>query len=187
LKDIEVQVGRTGKLTPVAVLEPVQIGGVQVIRASLHNQSEIERKDIRIGDTVRVERAGDVIPQVVMPVKDEGDGSERAFHMPTHCPVCGGDVVMSQDRKQAHCTNVSCPAQIRERLAHYASREAMDIEGLGEKRAQQLVDAGLVRRLADLYKLSKEDLLSLEGYAAKSAESLLHEIRESRQATLPRF
>ncbi len=187
LQDIEVQVGRTGKLTPVAVLEPVQIGGVEVSRASLHNQSEIERKDIRIGDTVLVERAGDVIPQVVKSMEDERDGSEREFHMPDACPVCGGDVVMSDDKKQAHCTNVNCPAQLRERLAHYASREALDIEGLGQKRAQQLVDAGLVQRLSDLYGLSREDLLSLEGYAAKSAENLLREIEDSKATTLPRF
>jgi DNA ligase (NAD+) len=187
LKEIEVQVGRTGRLTPVAVLEPVQIGGVEVSRASLHNQSEIERKDIRIGDTILVERAGDVIPQVVKPIEEERDGSERAFHMPGECPACGTRVVMSEDKKQARCPNVNCPAQLQERIAHYASREALDIEGLGEKRTRQLVDAGLVERLSDLYSLTKDELLSLEGYADRSAENLVREIEASKDTTLPRF
>jgi DNA ligase (NAD+) len=187
VKDIEVQVGRTGKLTPVAVLEPVHIGGVEVSRASLHNQSEIERKDIRIGDAVLVERAGDVIPQVVKSIKEERDGSEKKFHMPDQCPVCGSEVVMSEDKKQTRCTNINCPAQLRERVTHFASREAMDIEGLGEKRAEQLIDAGLVKRLSSLYELTKEDLLSLERFADKSAENLLSEIEDSKEQTLPRF
>jgi DNA ligase (NAD+) len=187
VKDIEVQVGRTGKLTPVAVLEPAHIGGVEVSRASLHNQSEIERKDIRIGDAVLVERAGDVIPQVVKSIKEERDGSEKKFHMPDQCPVCGSEVVMSEDKKQTRCTNMNCPAQLRERVTHFASREAMDIEGLGEKRAEQLIDAGLVKRLSSLYELTKDDLLSLERFADKSAENLLREIEDSKEQTLPRF
>jgi DNA ligase (NAD+) len=187
VKDIEVQVGRTGKLTPVAVLEPVHIGGVEVSRASLHNQSEIERKDIRIGDAVLVERAGDVIPQVVKSIKEERDGAEEKFHMPDQCPVCGSEVVMSEDKKQTRCTNMNCPAQLRERVTHFASREAMDIDGLGEKRAEQLIDAGLVKRLSSLYELSKDDLLSLERFADKSAENLLREIEDSKEQTLPRF
>jgi DNA ligase (NAD+) len=187
LKDIEVQVGRTGKLTPVAILEPVHIGGVEVSRASLHNQSEIERKDIRIGDRVLVERAGDVIPQVVKPITGERDGSERVFHLPDKCPVCGTEVVMSADKKQAHCPNVNCPAQLRGRITHYASRQALDIEGLGEKRTQQLIDAGLVSRLPDLYDLKKEDLVPLERYADRSAQNLLDEIEASKETTLPRF
>jgi DNA ligase (NAD+) len=185
--DIEVQVGRTGKLTPVAVLEPVHIGGVEVSRASLHNQSEIERKDIRIGDIVLVERAGDVIPQVVKPLEEQRDGSERIFHMPEACPVCGSVVVMSEDKKQTRCPNVKCPAQLRGRITHYASRQAMDIDGLGEKRTQQLIDAGLVESLSDLYTLTKKDLLSLERYAEKSVDNLLQEIEESKEQTLPRF
>ena len=187
LKDIEVQVGRTGKLTPVAVLEPVHIGGVEVSRASLHNQSEIERKDIRIGDRVLVERAGDVIPQVVKPITDKRDSSERDFQLPDECPVCGAEVVMSTDKKHAHCPNVNCPAQLRGRIAHYASRQALDIEGLGEKRIQQLIDEDLVSRLSDLYDLTKGDLLSLKGYADKSAQNLLDEIEASKETTLPRF
>jgi DNA ligase (NAD+) len=187
VKDIHVQVGRIGNLTPVAILEPVNIGGVEVSRASLHNQSEIERKDIRIGDQVLVERAGDVIPQVVKPIKDARDGSERKFSLPQNCPVCGSKVVMSQDKKQARCPNVNCPAQIHQRIQHFGSRRAMDIDGLGEKRAQQLVDQGLVRRLHELYELSQEDLLSLAGFAEQSAENLYQEIQASKNQTLPRF
>lgn len=187
LKEIEVQVGRTGKLTPVAILEPVQIGGVEVSRASLHNQREIERKDIRIGDRVLVERAGDVIPQIIKPIKDDRDGTETTFHLPEECPVCGSKVVTSEDKKQTHCTNLNCSAQLRGRIQHYSSRPAMDIEGLGEKRSQQLIDAGLVVRLSDIYSLTVEDLLSLEGYAEKSAQNLIDEIEASKENTLPNF
>ncbi len=187
IKDIRVQVGRTGKLTPVAEMEPVEIGGVVVSRASLHNQSEIERKDIRIGDTVLVERAGDVIPQVVKVIKADRSGAERVFHMPEKCPVCGGEVLLSEDKKAAQCINLDCPAQLRERIRHYASREAMDIEGLGESRAQALIDAGLVTRLSSLYDLTKKDFLSLEGVGEKTAASLMQEIEQSKTQTLPRF
>lgn len=187
VEDIVVQVGRTGKLTPVALLEPIHLGGVEVRRASLHNQSEIERKDIRIGDRVLVERAGDVIPQVVKPFTDERDGSEQEFHMPEKCPVCDAEIIMSDDKKQARCPNINCPTQLRERVKHYASRQAMDIEGLGEKRAQQLIDAGLIERLSDLYSLTEKDLLSLEGYGERSAGNLLREIKSSKETTLLRF
>lgn len=187
LAAITVQVGRTGQLTPIAHLDPVQIGGVEVSRASLHNQSEVERKDIRIGDRVLVEWAGDVIPQIVKPIVDVRDGSETRFHMPAQCPVCGADVVMSDDKKVARCPNVNCPAQLRERLTHFADRAAMDIEGLGEKRAEQLIDAGLVDQISDLYQLTKQDLLSLERFAETSAQNLLDEIADSREVTLPRF
>lgn len=187
VNDIEVQVGRTGKLTPVAHLEPVHIGGVEVSRASLHNQSEIERKDIRIGDRVLVERAGDVIPYVVKSMPDERDGSEKKFTMPDECPVCGGKVVVSEDKKTARCTNVNCPAQLRQRITHFASRGAMDIDGLGDKLAQQLVDKGLVEQLPSLYELSKDDLMSLERVGEKSAQNLLDEIEASKQQTLSRF
>jgi DNA ligase (NAD+) len=191
IEAIEIQVGRTGQLTPVAHLEPVHIGGVEVRRVSLHNQSEIERKGISVHDKVLVERAGDVIPHVIKVVHREGDGeqdeSERIFKMPKHCPVCGADVVMSKDKKQAHCPNVNCPAQIRERLTHFALREAMDIEGLGEKRAQQLIDAGLVEDIASLYELTQEDLVALERFADKSAKNLLKEIEDSKTQTLARF
>lgn len=187
IEDIKVQVGRTGQLTPVAMLEPVSIGGVEVSRASLHNQSEIDRKDIRIGDKIIVERAGDVIPHVVKSIIDARDGSEKKYHIPDHCPVCGGETVMSEDTKQARCTNVNCPAQLRERITHYAAREAMDIEGLGEKRTEQLIDADLIERLSDIYDIKKEDLLSLQRFADKSADNLLGEIEDSKEQTLSRF
>ncbi len=187
IEDIRMQVGRTGKLTPVAEMKPVEIGGVVVSRASLHNQSEIERKDIRIGDTVLVERAGDVIPQVVKVIKEARTGDEKVFHMPEKCPVCGGDVLLSEDKKSAYCLNLDCPAQLRERILHYASREAMDIEGMGESRVQQLIDAGLVTRLSSLYDLNEKDFLSLAGIGEKTASNLMREIEQSKRQTLPRF
>ncbi len=187
LHDVEFQVGRTGQITPVARLEPVNISGVEVKRASLHNQSEIDAKDIRVGDTVVVERAGDVIPYVVRAIKDNRDRSERKIQIPKTCPVCGAEIVMSKDNKQAHCPNLDCPAQLRGRLTHYASREAMDIEGLGEKVADQLIAAGLVERISGLYKLEKQDLLGLDRFAEKSANNLITEIEQSKEATLPEF
>ncbi len=188
IEDLFVQVGRTGRITPVAVLAPVEVGGVEVTRASLHNQNEIDRKDIRIGDTVLIERAGDVIPQVVTVIEDERDGTETPYHIPNTCPVCGAEVVLSDDKKQAFCTGgMTCPAQFRERLKHYASRTATDIEGLGDKRAEQLIDAGLIQTISDLYELEKDDLLQLERYADKSAQNLLDEIAASLEQDLDRF
>ena len=187
IREIEVQVGRTGKLTPVAHLETVNIGGVEVSRASLHNQSEVERKDIRIGDTVMVERAGDVIPHVVKVIKDDRSGSEKKFHMPEKCPECGGEVVMSDDKKETRCTNINCPAQLKGRITHFTSREAMDIEGLGDKRVVQLMEAGLLDSISSIYHLKKKALVSLERYAEKSADNLLKEIEDSRDVTLDRF
>ncbi len=188
IEDIFVQVGRTGRITPVAVLAPVEVGGVEVTRASLHNQNEIDRKDIRIGDAVLIERAGDVIPQVVKVIEDERDGDEAPYHIPDTCPVCGAEVVLSDDKKQAFCTGgMTCPAQFRERLKHYASREATDIEGLGDKRAEQLIDAGLIQDISDLYEIEKDDLLALERYADKSAQNLLDEIEASLEQDLDRF
>jgi DNA ligase (NAD+) len=187
LIDIKVQVGRTGLLTPVAKLETVKLGGVEVSNASLHNLSEIEKKDIRIGDVVLVERAGDVIPQVVKPILDERDGSERKFTMPEHCPVCGTEVVISEDKKETRCPNIDCPAQLKEGITHFASRLAMDIEGLGDKVAEQLVDEGLVESVADIYSLSKQDLLELERFADKSAQNLVDEIEKSKQQNFNNF
>ncbi|MHA1924882.1 MAG: NAD-dependent DNA ligase LigA [Candidatus Thorarchaeota archaeon] len=187
LLDITVQVGRTGRLTPVAELEPVKIGGVTVSRASLHNQSEIERKDIRIGDTVMVVRAGDVIPQVERPVVDSRDGSERAFVMPEECPICNSPTHMSIDRKLAQCTNISCPAQIRRSIRHFASRSGMDIEGLGSKRVDQLVDAGIVTSLLSLYTLNVEALQSLERFGERLAEKLLDQIEATKALPPNRF
>jgi DNA ligase (NAD+) len=187
VKDIIVNVGRTGALTPVALLEPVRIGGVEVGRASLHNLAQVEQKDIRIGDTVVVERAGDVIPYVVESLKDRRDGSEREFRMPDECPECGGDVFVAEDHKSVRCTNIDCPAQLKERIQHFAGRRALDIEGLGEKRARQLVDRGLVSSLPDLLALSREDLLELPGYAEKSAANLLEQLERAHATSLERF
>ncbi len=187
LRDIVVSVGRTGVLTPVAILEPVEIGGVKVSRASLHNLEEIERKDIRLGDTLLVERAGDVIPYVVKPLVENRTGQEQRFHMPDHCPVCGSQVLRTEGDPLAHCLNLDCPAQLEGRLQHYAGRGALDIEGLGEKLAHQFVETGLVKHLPDLYALNLERLVSLERMGEKSARNLLDQLERSKRTTLPRF
>ena len=184
--DIQPQVGRTGTLTPVASLEAVPIGGVTVKSASLHNMDEIERKDIRIGDTVVVERAGDVIPYVVQVLTDKRTDAERRFIMPDHCPVCGAAVYREEGEAAYRCIGISCPAKLKESLKFFGSRGAMDIEGLGEKLIDQLVERGLVKDLADLYKLTKEDLANLERMAEKSAQNLLNALERSKEATLPR-
>ncbi len=184
--DIQPQVGRTGTLTPVASLEPVPIGGVTVKSASLHNMDEIERKDIRIGDAVVVERAGDVIPYVVQVLTDQRTGKERSFLMPDHCPVCGASVYREEGEAAYRCIGISCPAKLKESLKFFGSRGAMDIEGLGEKLIDQLVEKGLVKDLADLYRLKKDDLAKLERMADKSAQNLLNALERSKEATLPR-
>ena len=184
--DIQPQVGRTGTLTPVASLEPVPIGGVTVKSASLHNMDEIERKDIRIGDTVVVERAGDVIPYVVQVLTDKRTGEERRFIMPDHCPVCGSGVYREEGEAAYRCIGISCPAKLKESLKFFGSRGAMDIEGLGDKLIEQLVERGLVKDLADLYKLNKVELANLERMAEKSAQNLLNALERSKEATLPR-
>lgn len=185
--DIQPQVGRTGTLTPVAGLEPVPIGGVIVKSASLHNMDEIERKDIRIGDTVVVERAGDVIPYVVKVLEEKRTGAESNFVMPNHCPVCGASVYREEDEAAYRCLGMSCPAKLKESLKFFASRGAMDIEGLGEKLIDQLVERGLVKDIADLYSLKKDQLVGLERMAEKSAQNLLDALERSKHTTLPRF
>ncbi len=187
LEDIIVQVGRTGRLTPVAILKPVRIGGVEVSRASLHNQSEIERKDIRIGDTLLVERAGDVIPYVVKPIKDNRDGSEKQFIMPENCPVCHSKVIMSEDKKSARCTNMNCPAQVRERIIHFTQKSAMNIHGLGGKKVCQLMDAHIITSISSIFELKKDDVKNLERFGEKSAQNLIDEIIKSKDQTLQRF
>ncbi|HZT71322.1 MAG TPA: NAD-dependent DNA ligase LigA [Terriglobia bacterium] len=184
VKDIRVQVGRTGTLTPVADLEPVNIGGVTVSHATLHNMDEIDRLGVRIGDTVLVQRAGEVIPQVLKVTKHAPDG--REFRMPKHCPVCGGDVVRDEGEVAYRCVNSACPAQLKESLLHFASRRAMNINGLGESLVDQLVDQGLVHDVADLYSLTEEQLMSLERMGAKSAQNLLSEIEKSKSNELAR-
>jgi len=186
VRDIAVQVGRTGALTPVAKLEPVQVGGVTVSNATLHNQDEIERKDVRIGDTVIIQRAGDVIPEVVAVVKSNRTGKERKFQMPDRCPVCGAQVERPEGEVVARCINFACPAQVKARIEHFASRGGMDIEGLGTKLVEQLVEKDLVRSPADLYFLKKEQLVGLERMAEKSAENLLNALEASRSRPLAR-
>jgi DNA ligase (NAD+) len=185
--DIVVQVGRTGVLTPVAELKPVRVGGVEVSRATLHNQDEIDRKDIRIGDTVLVERAGDVIPKVVAVLQERRKGNPKPFRMPARCPVCGAHVVREEDEAAHRCTNMACPAQFKERLLHFASRAGMDIRGLGDKLVEKLVEKGLVKDIFDLYQLGHPSLAGLERMADKSAENLLTTIQESKRRPLHRF
>ena len=188
VQDIEVQVGRTGKLTPVARLAPVFVGGVTVTNATLHNESEIRRKDVHVGDTVIVRRAGDVIPEVVSVLSDRRPADARAFSMPSHCPVCGSDLVREEGEVDHRCTGgLYCPAQRKQALLHFAQRRAMDIEGLGEKLVDQLVDSGLVKTLPDLYALTVEELSSLDRMARKSAENLLASREKSKRTTLGRF
>jgi len=184
---IIVQVGRTGVLTPVAVMRPVRVGGVMVGRATLHNQDEIDRKDIRIGDTVIVQRAGDVIPEVVEVVKALRTGAEEPFVMPMLCPECGSRIVRLDGEAAHRCIGMACPAQIRERIAHFASRGGLDIEGLGEKMVTQLVTNGLIADPADLYFLTGEQLLGLERIADKSASNLLAAIDRSKTPALDRL
>ena len=185
LLDITIQVGRTGTLTPVAELQPVFVSGSTVSRATLHNEEEIQRKDIRIGDTVLIEKAGEVIPAVVEVKKALRNGSEKIFEMPGTCPSCGGHV--SKEGVAWKCTNYSCGAQLRRRIEHFASKQAMDIEGLGEALVSQLVDAGLLKSLADIYTLDRESLLTLERMGEKSAANLLSAIEQSRKQPLWRL
>ncbi len=185
IESINVQVGRTGVLTPVAFLRPVVVGGVTVSRASLHNREELHRKDLREGDTVRVQRAGDVIPQVVEVLEHHDDRAEP-FEMPDRCPVCGTEVY--EDGPRTICPNrFGCPAQLKGRIVHFGSRAALDIEGLGEETATLLVDRGLVRRLADLFELTPEQLMELEGFAEKSATALVAAIQSKKEPELNRF
>lgn len=181
---IVVQVGRTGVLTPVAELEPVKVGGVMVRRATLHNIQEIRRKDIRIGDIVEVQRAGDVIPEIVRPVVDERKGTESIFEMPASCPSCSEPVTSHQDSIAWRCTNISCPAQFREHLIHFASKRAMDIEGLGEGMADLLIEAGLIHQIADVYSLKVEQLSVLDRMGERSAAKLVAAIDVSRMRPL---
>jgi len=184
---IHAYVGRTGAVTPVADLEPVQIGGVTVTHVSLHNQDEIDRKDIRVGDTVLVERAGDVIPHVVMVIEEKRPKGAKRYHLPPKCPVCGGEVVKPEGEAITRCTNASCPAQVKESILHWGSKQALDIDGLGEKHVDQLVEKELVRDVADLYDLEAEPVAALERMAEKSAQNLIDAIAASKErAMLPR-
>lgn len=187
LLDITVQVGRTGVLTPVAVLEPVQVSGVTVSRATLHNEDYIREKDIRIGDHVVVQRAGEVIPQVLRPLPELRTGEEKTWRMPDTCPVCGAEVIRPEGEVAYYCTNSSCPEQLVRSIQWYASRAAMDIEGLGIKVAEQLVAEKLVNDLADIYYLKPDDLLKLEGWKEKRVQNLLNALEESKTRPLWRL
>ncbi len=187
IREIVVQVGRTGTLTPVAIMEPVSVGGVMVSRATLHNEDEIIKKDIRLGDTVVIQRAGDVIPEIIKIVESKRNGQEKFFRMPSHCPQCGSEIVRVEGEAAHRCVNLSCPAQIKEHIRHFASRGAMDIEGLGEKVSAHLFDARLIHDPADLYFLTKEQLLGLDRQARKSSEKLLEAIARSKTPPLDKF
>lgn len=188
VEDITVQVGRTGAITPVARLAPVFVGGVTVTNATLHNEDEVRRKDVHIGDTVSVRRAGDVIPEVVSVVSDKRPANARRFEMPIACPECGSHILKQADEAVARCTGgLFCPAQRKQAITHYASRRAMDIEGFGEKLVDQLVDANLVHTLADIYQLDLAALSNLERMAKKSAQNILDALETSKTTTLARF
>jgi DNA ligase (NAD+) len=184
VKDIIVSVGRTGALTPVAILEPVRVAGVEVSRATLHNEDEVRKKDIRIGDTVVIQRAGDVIPEVVKVIETKRTGGEKAFVMPDLCPVCGSKVERPEGEAVRRCTGLACPAQIKEHLAHFASKGAMDIDGLGYKFLEQMVDKGIIHDQADLYRLKKQNLMEMDRMGDKLAQNLLDAIDKSRKPAL---
>jgi DNA ligase (NAD+) len=187
LKDIAIQVGRTGVLTPVAILEPVQVSGVEVSRATLHNFDELKRKDIRIGDTVLVERSGDVIPQVVKSITEKRIGTEKQRRIPKKCPVCGSGIIHREGEVAVRCVNRMCPARLKWRIKYYASRDAMDIDHLGGSTIDKLIDKNLINDIADLYYLKKEDILTLEGFKDKSAENLLFSLEQSKTRDLARL
>ncbi len=184
LLDIQIQIGRTGVLTPVAILEPVSVSGTTVARATLHNGEEIARKDVRIGDTVAIEKRGEIIPAVILVRTELRKGDEQPFQMPTECPSCGGPVVQDPDGVALRCQNIACPAQVRRRLQHFASRGAMDIEGLGEAMVEQLVTHGLVSAIPGIYDLKLEGLVALERMGEKSASNLIEGIEASKRQPL---
>jgi DNA ligase (NAD+) len=181
IKNIDAYVGRTGALTPVATLDPVRIGGVEVVHVTLHNQDEIDRKDIRIGDTVLIERAGDVIPHVVKVIEERRTGRERKYRLPAKCPACGSEIVRMPDEAIARCQNATCPARLREGIIHFASTEAMDIRGLGKKLADQVIEKGLIKTFADIYELTLQDLKKLIRMGGKSAQNIINSIDRSRR------
>lgn len=184
---IDAQVGRTGAITPVARLEPVRLGGVIIQNATLHNQDEIDRKDIRVGDYVIVRRAGDVIPEVLRVLNEKRAGTETPYRIPDTCPACGSKVIREEDEAAYRCLNLVCSAQIVERIKHFASRGAMDIEGLGDKLVKQMFEKGLIKSPADIFKLDREQIAGLDRMAEKSAQNLLDALDKSKKTTLPRF
>ncbi len=187
VEDILVSVGRTGTLTPVAILRPVFVGGATVSRASLHNQEEVARKDVRVGDRVLIQRAGDVIPEVVKVLDPDRPGRGEPFKLPDNCPVCGSRVFQEEGEVAVRCLNLSCPARVKESIFHFASKAGLDIDGLGTKLIDQLVETGLVKTPADLFKLTKEDLVELERMGDKSADNLIKAIDKARRPDLARL
>ncbi|MGQ9499658.1 MAG: NAD-dependent DNA ligase LigA [Dissulfurimicrobium sp.] len=187
IRDIQLSVGRTGVITPIAIMEPVRVGGVVVGRATLHNEDEIRRKDIRIGDWVMIRRAGDVIPEVIRPLVERRSGHEMPFKMSSNCPVCSSSLIKRPGEAVWRCPNPECFPRLVKRLVHFASKGAMDIDGLGPKVAEQMITAGLIRDISDLYVLKLSDLTSLERFAEKSAQNLLIGIEKSKKTTLDRF
>jgi len=184
---VDFQVGRTGAITPVALLEPVQVEGVTVRRATLHNEDEIRRKDLRIGDTVLIQRAGDVIPEVIKPIIEKRTGKEKPILFPTRCPVCGHPLVRPEGEAVTRCVNPHCPAQRLQSLIYFAGKSGLDIEGLGKKAVEQLVNEGLVHDIPDFFRLKKEDLARLDGWGEKSAEKVVQAIKRARETTLAQF
>jgi DNA ligase (NAD+) len=180
VKDVIIQVGRTGTLTPVAILEPVRVSGTIVSRATLHNFDEIKRLGVKIGDRVFVEKSGEIIPKVVKVIKEARTGKERDIQIPEKCPVCGSNVIKDTEEVAIRCPNIRCPAQVKERIIHFASRDAMDIEGLGEKWVNILVDRGLLSDYGDIYYLKYQDLIKLERMGEKSVSNLLEAIEKSK-------
>ncbi|MFA6712102.1 MAG: NAD-dependent DNA ligase LigA, partial [Candidatus Caldatribacteriota bacterium] len=184
IKDIIVGIGRTGALTPVAILEPIFISGSRVQRATLHNEDEIKRKDIRIGDTVLVQKAGEVIPEIVQVIKEKRSGKEKVFQMPDRCPICGSQAVKLDEEVASRCNNISCPAQVKEKIRHFVSRGAMDIEGLGPALINQLVNNNIIKDFADLYYIKRDELLALERMADKSSDNIIEAIENSKNRPL---
>ncbi|MFZ3577824.1 NAD-dependent DNA ligase LigA [Virgibacillus sp. DJP39] len=187
LHDIELSVGRTGVITPTAILEPVKVAGTTVKRASLHNEDLIRAKDIKLGDTVVIKKAGDIIPEVVRVVEEKRTGSEKAFHMPESCPACGSELVRLEEEVALRCINPNCPAQLKEGLIHFVSRNAMNIDGLGEKVIIQLFQEKLIHTIADIYRLQRDDLLKLDRMGEKSVHNLLQAIETSKSNSLEKL
>ena len=185
--EIRVNIGRTGAVTPFAVMKPVRVAGSTVSRATLHNEDEIKRKDIRVGDTVVIQKAGDIIPEVIKPLKELRTGEEKIFKMPTKCPICGSKIVKPAGEAIARCSNLNCYAVEKEKLIHFVSKDAYDIDGLGEKIIEQLIIEGLISDAADLFALKEGDLLPLERFADKSAENLIEAIKDSKEISLSRY
>ena len=187
LEDIVIQVGRTGALTPVAILKPVKVAGSVISKTTLHNEDFIKDKDIRIGDSVFIQKAGDVIPEVVEVIKDKRTGNERIFEMPKVCPVCGSETIREDGEAVTRCTGIECPAMLFRSLVHFASRDAMNIEGLGPAVVEQLLDAKLISNIADIYTLKVEDILTLERTGEKSANNLINAINKSKENSLDKL